>query len=146
MPKRKTKPVARDLSALKSRIEAGVNKSLQLQTMTLVLVVRMPPAELRPNSRASWQLKHRVAKQYADEVGPDMAIQLMKQGWRTGGKFERGTVTSSHRFRRAAGDADNCIGALKPILDILEVATKRSRGRYRIGLIENDVALELEPP
>lgn len=127
-------------------IEQRIIRSLQSETMTLVLVVRMPPPELRPNSRASWQLKHRLAKQYAEEVGPDMAIQLGKQGWRSGQTYKSAVVGSLHRFPKASGDPDNCVGSLKPILDILEHATKRSKGRYRIGLIENDSNVQILPP
>ncbi len=111
------------------------------------LWVDRPPDVLSPNARAHWSAKHRAMKSYGDSQGPSIVAQLIEQGWRSGSEpYRHCTVGSSHFFTHHVGDADNCIAVLKPLIDLLEMGTRRSGARYRVSLIKNDKDAEVLPP
>lgn len=110
-------------------------------------VVDRPPDVLSANSRASWGKKHSAAAAYQLEQGRSVFAQITSAGKsipRT--PYRYGRLTTSHLFTRHAADGDNCVAVLKPIIDMLQVADRRSGKRYRLGIIKNDSKLEVERP
>lgn len=115
---------------------------------TFVFTVKRPPDILTPNAhhRSAWQLKHRVGVSYAQEVGESIFAQI--GGWKglEGGPWENGRLASEHYFRGVMADADNCVGSLKPIIDVLKMAEVRTGKRYRLGILRDDRLLEVLAP
>ncbi len=110
-------------------------------------VVDRPPDSLSANSRAGWGAKHSAAAAYQLEQGASVLAQITAAGKRIPRvPYEFGRLSTSHIFSRHAADGDNCVAVLKPIIDMLQVATRGSRERYRLGIIKNDRKLETEQP
>lgn len=112
---------------------------------TYTFTVAIPPAALLPNGRATWQVKAAVAKKYTAKVGESIQIQLLAAGMGGWAPARQGKLTAKYFCRGQAPDPDNCVAILKPIIDVLQVATLTSGSRYRLGLIENDRRLEVAP-
>lgn len=119
--------------------------------LVLRFTVPYPPPPLLPNARAHWSAKQKHGRDYATMAGAAIVVWLQRAGhvkpgqkWPSG--FQHGRLATTHHFTRQAADPDNCVGALKPLIDVLQVATKASGARYRLGIIENDRNLEVLPP
>jgi len=107
--------------------------------------VQAPPKQLTANARTSWGAKHRIGREYAEEAGQAILAQI-PPAIMAARPFTGGRLSSIHFFSRQVGDADNCIATLKPIIDILKVATKATGKRYCLGLIDDDRRLEVASP
>jgi hypothetical protein len=109
--------------------------------------VPMPPEILRPNGRASWQVKAQASKAYATVVGEAIRNQIVAAApgapWPEPRKH--GRLFATIHCRGSGPDPDNRVGILKPIIDVLQVANRASGNRYRLGLIENDRTLDVQP-
>jgi len=113
---------------------------------TFTFIIGRPPEVLGANSRAPWQVKHRRGRAYAADVGEEIFLQI--GGWPAlhCAPWENGRLASTHYFRGAVGDADNCVAGLKPIIDVLKVATPRTGQRYQLGILRDDRRLEVLAP
>jgi hypothetical protein len=116
--------------------------------LTFTFTVKRPPDILTPNAhgRSAWQLKHRVGTAYAQEIGESIFAQI--GGWPAlhSAPWENGRLANIHYFRGVEADADNCVATLKPIIDVLKVATIRTGNRYRLGILRDDRKLEVLAP
>lgn len=114
--------------------------------LTFSFTVRRPPESLGGNTRAPWQAKHRVGGAYAREIGESIFAQIGGMTALHCAPWENGCLASTHYFRGAMADADNCVAALKPIIDVLKVAGAGTGKRYRLGILRDDRRLEVLAP
>lgn len=107
--------------------------------------VAAPPRQLTANARGCWGAKQRLGTEYAQQQGTAILAQI-PPAVMAARPFTGGRLSSIHFFSRQVADADNCIATLKPIIDILKVATKATGKRYCLGLIDDDRHLEVASP
>lgn len=114
--------------------------------LTLRFTVPYPPLAVLPNSRAHWAAKASAATKYGLEAGGAVMAYCAQQDLQLPMAYRHGRLATTHHFTRQAADPDNCVGALKPLIDILQMANKGSGVRFRLGIIENDRNLQVSEP
>lgn len=112
----------------------------------LCFTVPYPPSGLLPNSRAFWGAKQKAGREYADLAGMIIMAAMREAGLALPRPYLHGLLATTHHFTRHPADPDNCVGALKPLIDVLQAVTKASGKRFRLGIIENDRYLEVAQP